>query len=88
MKTLYLGIRRIRKINCSRIVSLPKIWLLHHGIEDGGTLTCTLNDEGDLILSPILNSKEKMNIRYLERAELGGTPSPGHQPDHQEGDLS
>ena len=52
MATLDFGTRLVRRMNYNRVVSLPKAWLRHRGLEDAGAVRCVMNEAGDLVLSP------------------------------------
>ena len=52
MATLDFGTRLVRRMNYTRVVSLPKAWLRDRGLEDSGAVQCVMNEAGDLVLSP------------------------------------
>jgi len=71
-----LGTRKITRMNFSRIVVLPKTWVNQNRIATAGAVSCTMNEAGDLVLSPVNSENERMNPKALERrAELAGIPS-------------
>lgn len=50
--TLDFGTRRVMRMGYSRYVILPKIWLKHVGMENYGELSISMNNNGDLVISP------------------------------------
>jgi len=71
-----LGSRKVTRMNFSRIVVLPKIWVNHHRIESVASVSCIMNEAGDLVLSPMNPENERSTTKALERAELAGRPAP------------
>lgn len=52
IKMFELGKRKIRRMNYSRHISLPKLWLANNNLEDGGVVDLFLGDGNDLIIRP------------------------------------
>lgn len=49
---LDFGTRRVMRMGYSRYVTLPKLWLKNIGMEDYGELSISMNNNGDLVISP------------------------------------
>jgi uncharacterized ubiquitin-like protein YukD len=47
-----LGNRQIRKVNYTRVLSLPKVWLDTVGLKDGDIVDIEMAEDGSLILRP------------------------------------
>ena len=71
-----LGLRKIARMNVSRFIVLPKVWINHHHLEMPASVSCRMTRTGDLLLSPVIPAKECQNTAALEQAELAGTPAP------------
>lgn len=52
-QSIKLGIRKICKVNCSRTISLPKVWLDTVGLDVGDHVEIEMTDDGSLMLKPI-----------------------------------
>lgn len=44
--------KRIMHIHYSRLIILPKVWLAHHKLLEGGVVDLKLADDGSLIIRP------------------------------------
>jgi len=44
--------RKIRAMNYTRMITLPKIWLNFTGLEVGDIVSMEINDDGSLVLRP------------------------------------
>jgi len=51
--------RKIISWDYSFLITLPKIWLEHHKIGKGDYLDMEVNDDGFLILKPIIEDKNE-----------------------------
>lgn len=47
------GKRRVRVVNYTRQISLPKDWLRFEGLEEGGEVIVELTEEGDLLIKAV-----------------------------------
>ena len=47
------GNRKIKAMNYTRHVSLPKDWLRYHNIDAGNEVKIELTEEGNLLIKPI-----------------------------------
>ena len=58
--------RRVRRINYTRVVSLPKIWLSVNHIEDGDLVLLEMQEDGSLIIAKGGGHGEKDLAKDLE----------------------
>ena len=54
-KNIKLGTRAIRKMNYTRMVSLPKVWLENVELEVRDLIEMEMNEKGELILRKVVN---------------------------------
>ena len=47
-----LGVRRIRAVNYTRTISLPKVWLANLGLAVGDQVELEMMEDGSLIIRP------------------------------------
>lgn len=52
------GKRKIRAMNYSRQIALPKIWLRFHNLDTGSEVTLELTEDGYLLIRPISEGLE------------------------------
>jgi bifunctional DNA-binding transcriptional regulator/antitoxin component of YhaV-PrlF toxin-antitoxin module len=60
IKMFEFGKRRIRAMNYTRQISLPKDWLRFKGIDAGNEVTIELTESGDLLIKPVKEEKETL----------------------------
>lgn len=58
MHNMKQNIRKIIKIEYSRLVTLPLFWLTLVGLDAGGSVEMSLGDRKELVLKPV---KERQN---------------------------
>lgn len=58
MNNMKQNIRKIIKIEYSRLVTLPLFWLTLVGLDAGGSVEMSLGDRKELVLKPV---KERQN---------------------------
>ena len=46
-------------MNYTRQISLPKDWLRFHDLDSGGEVVIQLTDDGDLLIKPAKDGKQK-----------------------------
>jgi AbrB family looped-hinge helix DNA binding protein len=47
-----MGRRQIRRVNYTRTISLPKVWLDTVGLKEGDNLDLEMTEDGSLVLRP------------------------------------
>lgn len=57
------GKRRIRRVNYTRTVSLPKVWLETVGLDTGNWLEMEMLEDGSLILKPQRGGRDDKAIQ-------------------------
>lgn len=60
IKMFEFGKRRIRAMNYTRQISLPKDWLRFRKIDAGNEVTIELTESGDLLIKPVKEEKETL----------------------------
>lgn len=53
IKTFGFGKRRVRAMNYTRQISLPKDWLRFKGIDAGDEVFIELTESGNLLIKPV-----------------------------------
>ena len=76
MVSISLGVRRIRKTNYTRVISIPLPWLRDRGIETGGPVSCRIDEAGSLVLTALKDEEEEIVPEAQGRVVLAGGPAP------------
>ena len=53
------GKRKIKSVNYTRYLALPKDWLRFHGIDAGDEVLVELTERGDLVIKPVKEERKK-----------------------------
>ncbi|MFX1409839.1 MAG: PhoU domain-containing protein [Promethearchaeota archaeon] len=65
--TLHIETRKVQKTGgASYIISLPKVWIEKHGVEKNDTLGILSQPDGNLLITPNINSEEYIKSKNFD----------------------